>query len=135
MQKMHQPKLWETLRSRVKSFQNAGRGVAILFQHETNARIQLTAFVASVLLGLFSSLSTREWVSILLASAMVLMSEALNSALEKACDAITIDPHPSIRDAKDLAAGAVLLASCFALLVGCLIFIPKWLPTIQSFIR
>ena len=93
------------------------------------------AFVASILLGFFSSLSTREWVSILLASAMVLIGEALNSALEKACDAITIDPHPSIRDAKDLAAGAVLLASCFALLVGCLIFIPKWFPTILNIVR
>jgi diacylglycerol kinase len=132
---MHQPKLWETLRRRVKSFQNAGRGVAILFQHETNARIHLTAFVASILLGFFSSLSTREWISILMASTMVLMGEALNSALEKACDAITIEPHPSIRNAKDLAAGAVLLASCFALLVGCLIFIPKWLPTIQNIVR
>jgi len=67
-------------------------------------------------------------------SMIVLMGEALNSALEKACDAITIEPHPSIRAAKDLAAGAVLLASCFALLVGCFIFIPKWLPTIQNIV-
>ena len=107
----------------------------MLFQHETNARIQLTAFAASVLLGFLSSLSTWEWISILLASAIVLMGEALNSALEKACDSITTELHPGIRDAKDLAAGAVLLASCFALLVGCLIFIPKWLPTIQNIVR
>lgn len=129
---MHQSKLRETLRSRVRSFQNAGRGVAILFQRETNARIQLTAFVAAVLLGFLSSLSTWEWISIFLVSMIVLMGEALNSALEKACDAITIEPHPSIQDAKDLAAGAVLMASCCAVLVGCLIFIPKWLPTIQN---
>jgi diacylglycerol kinase len=131
---MHQSKLWETLRSRVRSFQNAGRGVAILFQRETNARIQLTAFVAAVLLGFLSSLSTWEWISIFMVSMIVLMGEALNSALEKACDAITIEPHPSIRAAKDLAAGAVLLASCFALLVGCFIFIPKWFPTIQNIV-
>jgi len=131
---MHQSKLWETLRSRVRSFQNAGRGVAILFQRETNARIQLTAFVAAVLLGFLSSVSTWEWISIFMVSMIVLMGEALNSALEKACDAITIEPHPSIRAAKDLAAGAVLLASCFALLVGCFIFIPKWLPTIQNIV-
>ena len=132
---MHQSKLWETLRSHVKSFQNAGRGVAILFQQETNARIQLTALVVVVLLGFLSSLSTWEWISIFLVSTIVLMGEALNSAIEKTCDAVTLETHPSIRDAKDLAAGAVLLASCFALLVGCLVFIPKWLPTIQSFVR
>ncbi len=135
IQKMHQSKLWETLRSRGRSFRNAGRGVAILFQRETNARIQLTVLVASILLGFLSSLSNGEWISILVVSTIVLMGEALNSAIEKACDAVSLETHPSIRDAKDLAAGAVLLASCFALLVGCLIFIPKWLPTIQSFVR
>ena len=131
---MFQSKLLETLRSRMRSFQNAGRGVAILFRSETNAKVHLTAFIATILLGFLSSLSTWEWISIFVVSAIVLMGEALNSAIERACDAVTVETHPSIRDAKDLAAGAVLLASGFALLVGCLIFIPKWLPTIQSFV-
>lgn len=132
---MHQSKLREALLRRIRSFQNAGRGVAILFRRETNAKIQLTALVAAALLGFLSSLSTWEWISIFVVSTIVLMGEALNSAIEKACDAVTLETHPSIRDAKDLAAGAVLLASCFALLVGCLIFVPKWLPTLQSFVR
>lgn len=125
---MSKPKWMKLLLHRFKSFVHAGRGLILLFQQETNAKIQIAALVGVVILCFLSALSTWEWVAVLTVAAMVLVCEALNSAIEKVADSITLEFHPGIRDAKDLAAGAVLLAAAFATLVGGIILIPKWIP-------
>ncbi|MFN9355472.1 MAG: diacylglycerol kinase family protein, partial [Alphaproteobacteria bacterium] len=76
-------------------------------------------------LGLMLGLETWEWVAIILAATLVWMAEALNSALERLADAVTRDIHPSIRSAKDMAAGAVLLAALAAAMVGVLVLGPR----------
>jgi undecaprenol kinase len=48
----------------------------------------------------------------------------LSGRIEQACDAITLEKHPRIRDAKDVAAGAVLLACVMAVVVGAVVFVP-----------
>ncbi len=59
---------------------------------------------------------------------MVLLAESLNSAIEKACDAITTEHHSSIKYAKDVAAGAVLVAAAAAITVGLFVFGPHIIP-------
>jgi diacylglycerol kinase len=61
----------------------------------------------------------------LLAIALVWTTEAINTAIEKIVDFISPDFHPKAGEIKDLAAGAVLIASLFALITGLIIFVPK----------
>jgi diacylglycerol kinase len=61
------------------------------------------------------------------AIALVLCAEALNTALERTVDLIKPDRHPAARDAKDLAAAGVLIASAGSLIVGLILFVPRLL--------
>lgn len=79
-------------------------------------------------LGWWCELTREEWLAVLLATGMVWVAEALNSAVEQTCDAVTLERRAAIRRAKDVAAGAVLLAAVVAAAVGLLVFVPKFLP-------
>jgi len=55
------------------------------------------------------------------------VAEMINTAIEKTIDFISVEKHPQIKLIKDIAAGAVLIASLAAVVVGLFIFIPKLL--------
>lgn len=114
-----------SLQARLKSVTHAGSGLRELVATEANARIHLAASLAALALGLLLGLEAWEWVAIILAATLVWVAEALNSALERLADAVTRDIHPSIRAAKDMAAGAVLLAALAAAMVGLLVMAPR----------
>jgi len=114
----------------IVSFRNALRGLVQLFRTERNAQIELVIAIVVVALGFLFNFNTQEWFILLLCIFLVIAFEALNTALEKALDRLHPDRHPLIGQAKDLAAGAVLLVSIFAAIVGILLFYPhvvKWL--------
>jgi len=67
-----------------------------------------------------------------LAIALVLVVEALNTAVEQACNAITRNYIPAIKAAKDVAAGAVLIAAITAAIIGASVFIPYLLGNMAS---
>jgi diacylglycerol kinase (ATP) len=113
-----------SLRARLRSFAHASAGLARLLREEPNARIHLAVSLVVVSMGLFFSLAGWEWVALILAIAIVWIAEALNTALERLCDAVTREHDARIGAAKDLAAGAVLLASAAAALVGGLVLGP-----------
>jgi diacylglycerol kinase len=79
----------------------------------------------AVALGFFLSLSMGEWIALVLCIALVLVAELLNTAIEYLCDALHPDLHPEIGRAKDVAAGAVLIAALAAMTVGAILFLPK----------
>lgn len=114
-----------SLQARLKSLTHAWSGLCELMLTEANARIHLAATLAVLALGLLLGLEPWEWVAIILATALVWTAEALNTALERLADAVTRDIHPSIRAAKDLAAGAVLVAALAAAMVGALVLGPR----------
>lgn len=114
-----------SLQARLKSVAHAWSGLCELVATEANARIHLAASLAVLALGLLCGLVAWEWVAIILAAALVWTAEALNSALERLADAVTRDIHPSIKAAKDMAAGAVLLAALAAAMVGVLVLGPR----------
>jgi diacylglycerol kinase len=109
---------------RAKSFAHAGRGIVLFFKSTPNAWIQLFALALVVYLGLRFSITTTEWLFLILVSGMVLVSEAFNTAIEIDIDLTSPEYHPHARDTKDVAAGAVLLSSCTAVAVGVCIFLP-----------
>jgi len=79
----------------------------------------------------FFSLSVGEWCWIILAIATVWTAEALNTAFEFLADAALPDFHPLVRDAKDVAAGAVLITAVGAAIIGAIIFWPHVVALLQ----
>jgi diacylglycerol kinase (ATP) len=114
-----------SLRARAQSFVDAGRGIALLIAHEPNARLHAAATIAVIGLGAWLGLSRAEWCWIALAIALVWVAEGLNSALEALADAVHPERDPRIGRAKDVAAGAVLVAAIASAVIGALIFGPR----------
>jgi diacylglycerol kinase len=109
-------------KDRVKSFGPALNGVRLLM-NEHNAWIHLVAAIIVVVLGIVHGLSRFEWLWVVLAIALVFITEMINTAIEAVCDELTVAKRPLIKKAKDMAAGAVLLAAIFAVVVGFLVFL------------
>jgi diacylglycerol kinase len=114
--------------ARARSFRFAARGIVALLRSQHNAWIHAAASVAVVALGLRVGLSHVEWSLVVLAMIVVWSAEALNTALEALCDVASPAAHPLVERAKDIAAGAVLLAAVGAAIVGLLVFGPHLLP-------
>ena len=89
-----------------------------------NAKIQIVMAVAVITLGLAVSLSSFQWMLVLFCIGLVISLEMINSAIERYCDLITTDFHSGIKIIKDVAAGAVLVASFTSLIIGLIIYIP-----------
>ncbi len=101
------------------------RGVIVFFRTERNARIELFFAIVAIFLGWILQISVIEFCIVLLCIAAVIGAEAINSTIEHLADFQTKEIHPAIRDIKDISAGAVLITSLMALVVGILIFGPK----------
>jgi diacylglycerol kinase (ATP) len=96
-----------------------------------NAWIHAAATVVVVAAGLIVGLSASEWAWIVLAIGSVWTAEALNTALELLTDVASPDFHPLAEKAKDVAAGAVLLAAIGAVVIGGLVFGPRAVGLLQ----
>src|SRR5687767_815513 len=103
-------------------FRFAFKGIATFFG-ERNAKIHLIAAIAVILAGFYVEVERSEWFWIVLAIALVFITEMLNSAIERMCDVLHPGHHPGIGKVKDIAAGAVLVAVLFALAVAGIIFV------------
>jgi len=114
------------LKRTLHSFGYAMKGIRIGFREETNFQIQVAMGLASILLGVYFQLSVVEWLFIFGAIGLVLTTELLNTALEELCDMLKDTHDPHVAKIKDLAAGAVLCASLCALVIGLIIFLPKF---------
>src|SRR5437773_295766 len=89
-----------------------------------NAWIHATATAIVIIAGFLLHLSTADWCWIILAMSIVWTAEALNTAFEFLADAASPEFHPLVRDAKDVAAGAVLLTAGAAVVIGSIVFWP-----------
>lgn len=112
-------------RKRAESFKYAFTGIKLLVWREHNARIHTVVAVAVVVAGFYFGLSAMEWIAVALCVGGVLAAEGFNSAIEELADRITGDYDIAIKNAKDLASGAVLLFVMAAVAVGLVIFVPK----------
>ncbi len=113
------------MKLRLQSFLCAFTGIAHLFKTQTHARWHVIASVLVLFAGYYGNLQRFEWLALLLAMALVWTTEACNTAIELACDAITCEQNPLVGRAKDVVAGAVLLAAIFATLIAVLVFAPR----------
>jgi diacylglycerol kinase len=114
----------------LQSFACAFRGIYIAMATERNFKIHLVAAVIAIAIGIYLGLSALAWCLIIFAIGLVLAAECLNTAMEHMCDAISGGEKSTvIRNAKDIAAGAVWLAAIAALVIGIIILI---VPLIQK---
>jgi diacylglycerol kinase len=114
----------------LQSFACAFRGIYIAMATERNFKIHLVAVVIAVAIGIYLGLSAVAWCLIILSIGLVLAAECLNTALERMCDEISGGKKSDlIRNAKDIAAGAVWLAAIAALVIGIVLLI---IPLIQK---
>ena len=114
-----------SLGARIASFGYAFRGLAQLLATQHNAWIHAAATALVCALGALFGISAGEWIAIVLAIALVWSAEAMNTAFESLCDVVSPALHPSVRRAKDVAAGAVLLSAAGAAAVGLIVFTPR----------
>lgn len=120
-------------RSWLRVFTYAIRGWMIGVRQERNITVHLLAVGVVIAAGIACRISRVEWSMLTLCIAMVIGLELMNSGLERLAKAITLEQNDLIRDALDLAAGAVFFAACGAMVVGCFIFLPRlWLLFAQS---
>ncbi len=111
--------------SLLKSFANAFAGMAYFFVNDRNGKIHLAITVIVLAAGFTFQIVATEWVAILLCIALVIGLEMLNSALEKLCDLVEPNYHPTIKVIKDVSAAAVVLAAIISVAIGIIIFLPK----------
>lgn len=102
------------------------QGLKLAFTRERSLQTQVLAAAVVMLALLFIRPAPLWWALLALAAGLVLVAELLNSALETLIDHLHPEAHPVIGAAKDIAAGAVLLASVIALVVG-VAFVVDWL--------
>jgi diacylglycerol kinase (ATP) len=108
--------------SLVESFNFALEGIIHVLRTQRNMRIHFLIAVGVLVAALAFDVSRLELIALLLAIAFVLIAEMINSAVEAAVDVASTSFDPLAKLAKDIAAGAVLIASVNAVAVGYLVF-------------
>ena len=110
--------------TRLASIQFALAGLGFMLRTEPNAQIHAGVTVLAVGAGLVFGLTPGDWRWVIAAVAWVWTAEALNTAFEHLCDAVSPEFNVSVQRAKDVAAGAVLASATGAALVGAMVFLP-----------
>lgn len=111
-------------RSILESFSYAFQGVFYGFFTERNLKIHLVAAILAISLGVYFKITRIEWALLFFAIFFVLVAETINTAIEQTIDLVTNEYHPLAKNAKNLAAGAVLLSAINAVIIGIIIFVP-----------
>jgi len=88
-------------------------------------KIHCVAAVLVITFSIYFQLSAVEWLFILFAVGGVFALELINTAIERTVDLCTKDFHLLAKQAKDIAAGAVLVYAILSVIIGCIIFLPK----------
>ncbi|OZM57738.1 hypothetical protein CIB95_05065 [Lottiidibacillus patelloidae] len=114
----------------IKSFTYAVAGIKLVVKDEQNMRIHLVVSVVVFALAYILAIPKQEIIILLILVGIMLSLEAMNTAIERVVDLATPEYHPLAKQAKDAAAGAVLIFSFITIIVGLLIFLKPLLTII-----
>jgi diacylglycerol kinase len=109
---------------RLRSFTFAFRGLYRVLKTEHNFRIHLLTAMIAIILGVVMRITRADWLIVILCIGFVLFAEIMNTAVEKLTDIAEPKKNESAGLVKDIAAGAVLVASITALAAGLMVFLP-----------
>ena len=113
-------------KGRLRSLIFALRGAWLLVTTEHSIMVQISIAVIMTVVGFIVQLSAIEWMFQLMAIGLVLVAESLNTGLEKLSDFIHPDYHKRIGFIKDISAGAATFAAIIAIIIGLIIYLPKF---------
>lgn len=119
------------IRIRLKSVGYAFTGIREMLRSQVNARIHLMFTFVVTMTGFFLDLNRNEWVLVIIAMMLVWAAEGMNTALEFLADAASPEHHPLVAKAKDVAAGAVLIAAIGSVVIGLLVLGPHVLALLE----
>lgn len=111
---------------RLKSFKYAFQGLFTMFKEEPNFRIHFIAAFLAVILGFYFGLTPLEWMLVTIVIGFVLISEIFNSAVERIANFVSPGHNKLIGVIKDISAAMVLVAAIVSIVVGLIIFVPKF---------
>ncbi len=111
---------------RIKSVKYALRGIFLLIKTEQSIMVQFMIAIIMTVLGFILDISATEWMFQFLAIGLVLVAESANTAVEKLSDFVHSEYHKEIGFIKDIAAGAPAFAAIIAMIIGCIIYLPKF---------
>lgn len=112
--------MMKSAKRRLNSFYDAVRGVVICVVQEPHGRFHALAAILVILVGVLLDASIDDWCWFIVCIAMVMAAETLNTSIERLSNRVSKEHHELIRDAKDLAAGAVLVVSIASAIIGLL---------------
>ena len=107
-----------------QKFLYAFNGMLIPYKTEISIRIQTVFALAVATLGFFLHINRTDWLWIIIAAALVLITETLNTAIEKLVDLVSPGYNELAGKVKDIAAGAVFMAAIISILIGLMVFLP-----------
>ena len=114
----------ETSRRRILSFKYAFTGIITALKEEPNLKFHLFAGLLVVIASVILRISKEDWFVIIFLVGFVISLELTNTAIEAVVDAFTDKEHPAAKLAKDISAGAVLIAAITSAILGIIIFLP-----------
>ncbi len=117
----------DALKKLLWSFRYAFTGLILVIKSEQNMRIHCLGTVVAVCLGLFFRISALEWIAVILSIGLVISAEIFNTAIEILADRVTMLDDELIRRAKDAGAAGVMVMAFATLVVGAIVFLPKFL--------
>lgn len=118
--------MWNSfLGKRLKACKYATIGAWKLLKSEPSIQVQITVAIGITIAGVVFDISATEWMFQTFAIALVMTAEGLNTAIEAVADFIHPEYHQKIGFIKDVAAGAVFFAAIAAVVIACIIYIPR----------
>ncbi len=124
MDSKEEKKAWREVQ-KSERFMNAFRGLYVFGKTTRNLYIHIVVAIIVIIFGFYFNVSNIEWMALIFAIGFVLVTEALNTAIEIDIDLTSPDYHPFAKDTKDVAAAAVLLSVFTAVIIGLIVFAPK----------
>jgi len=119
--------MWNSyLGKRIKGGGYALKGAYLLLRNEASIQVQTVIAIIMTVAGFYFDISATEWMFQILSIGLVVSIEGLNTAAEEIADFVHPDFHNKIGLIKDIAAGAVFFAALTAIIIGCIIYIPKF---------
>ncbi|MBQ0118051.1 MAG: diacylglycerol kinase family protein [Flavobacterium sp.] len=119
--------LKEFIGGRIKSVNYAVKGAYLLASSEHSIISQLTVGALVTVAGFYFEISKTEWMFQIFSIGLIVTAEGLNTAAEKIADFIQPNFDPKIGFIKDIAAGAVFFAALTAMIIGAIIYVPKFI--------
>ena len=113
--------------NRLKAIKYAANGFWILITSEHSIIAQVIIAIIMTIIGFLMQISATEWLFQIMAIGLILVAESLNTAIEKMADFIHPEYHKQIGRIKDISAGAAFFAAIIAVIIGLIIYVPKFI--------